>query len=149
MSSETKQEKTLDSMARLREAYAIKSEAAENGVVISGFPGGATFTCRYLRSFKVRAFNTAQARKLRQAIQSGGGLLEPEQSDRADLETLVNAVLVGWSGIVDEKGVAIPFSIGAARTLFGELPELMREVLSYAGQAETYRAASLEAAVGN
>lgn len=89
-------------------------------------------------------------RPYRSMIRSGRDL--PKQvSDRIATESLAEAILLGWEGLLDRKGKAIPYSKENALNLLSDpaLKDFRETISSIALQAETFRKESLETAAGN
>ncbi len=131
----------------LRERFALNNNAMDKGVVLRNFPDGITVTVRSSKCYDVRRLNLEFTKKNRQAVAANGGLIDPELQDQTDIEILAQSIVVGWSGIVGDDGEDIPFTVENARKLFTELPEFTRELIGYANNSDTFRAAAFEEAV--
>ena len=53
-------------------------------------------------------------------------------------DSLVDNLLVGWSGLIDDTGKEIPFSKAKAKELFDMLPDLADELFFEAQKNENY-----------
>ena len=103
------------------------SVEAEDGIWLV-FPNN-----RKIHVLRAGGSNTKFLRVLNKAIKPvrramDRGTLDPAKSDEIMIEVYLDAVILGWSGFLDEAGNEIPYSKDEARELFTMLPELFREV---------------------
>lgn len=75
------------------------------------------------------------------------------QNDTLDMSVMqdilkqvyAEAVVIGWKGVENEEGEAVPYSPAAAVKLFSDLPDLFVDIQEQAQKATLYRAAEREA----
>jgi hypothetical protein len=56
-----------------------------------------------------------------------------------DLSILVDSLLVGWEGLLDDNGKPIKFSKQSAVKLFRELPDIVNELISVAADSKNFK----------
>ena len=76
---------------------------------------------------------------------------KPSQKQLDDVAKKVASkhVLVGWSGLTDEQGNQLQYSPEIAKQLFDESYQFFKDVLEFAGEAETEIREDAEARLGN
>ncbi len=71
--------------------------------------------------------------------------LADEVAHRLIVEAYAEAVILGWDGVVDAAGQALPFTRDNAVRLMTDLPDLFRDVQEQATKAALFRRQAQEA----
>lgn len=107
-------------------------------------------------SFKLRRTNSASVRRvMSRKLQENRGLMKKGKfADDVDrrlfIETLAEAVIVDWKGVVvEEGGEEIPYSVEAAEKLLTDLPNLLEWVQLVSGNMVAFLAEAAEEVSGN
>ena len=72
------------------------------------------------------------------------GILEPAKAEEIYFNVFCETILKGWKNVFDENGEAIEFSIGAAKKLLTDLPELYKELNVNSNKLALFRVTGLE-----
>jgi len=75
--------------------------------------------------------------------------LDPKISDLILYETYASTVVLGWTGVTDREGKAIPFSEKACIKLFQDLPALFLDLREVASKIDAFKVLDLEESAGN
>lgn len=75
--------------------------------------------------------------------------LDEEVAERVLREVYADHVVLGWDGVTGPDGKAMAFSRLNILKLFGDLPELFRDIQDQAGRVALFRATELEDDKGN
>ena len=75
--------------------------------------------------------------------------LSESQLEEVSKKAAAEHVLVGWSGLTDDQGNELRYSPAIAKQLFDESYQFLKDVLEFAGQAETEIREDAEARLGN
>lgn len=68
---------------------------------------------------------------------------------KALVEVYAETVVIGWTGVTDADGNAMPFSVANAVKLFTDLPGLFNVIREEAGKQSNFLAARRQAIAGN
>lgn len=79
---------------------------------------------------------------------ASGRPLPDDVAQRITVEAMAEAILLGWRGL-KEAGREVPYTTETARRVLNEYRDFRDQVSYLAVNMETFRAQSLEAAVGN
>lgn len=83
----------------------------------------------------------------RRAIQNG--LLDNATADAIFRQAFVESVLLGWENVEGPTGDDLPYTQENALTLLTDLPDLYTDLREQANNAALFRAATMEADLGN
>ena len=105
---------------------------------------GVTFMLKYAgkanRKFVSSTVKHTLAQKSK--IESGESTKEEalaSTADDVDLNVLLDSILVGWKGLVDDDtGKDIPFSKEFARTMLSDLPDLVSDLISSSSNKDNF-----------
>lgn len=75
--------------------------------------------------------------------------LPEETAKRVLIECYAEAVVLGWTGVLDENGLPIDFSVENCVKLFTELPEFFTQVREESERVGNFLIAKRKAAAGN
>lgn len=95
-------------------------------------------------------FEKAVQLKMRKfGLQAKHDLLDADQMREVMREVLAETVVLGWSGVTDREGNALPFNRENCIKLFKDLPDLFEDVLEQSRKAALFKTVVLEAESGN
>ncbi len=106
-------------------------------------------------AIKIRRFSSKKSQAVRTALEkpyvktSRGGQLPEDVQEDILTSHLAEGIVVDWKGIYDLDGVEVPFSVGAAKNLFAQLPDLAREVVLLSINMDNFKAEHKQAVTGN
>ena len=80
----------------------------------------------------------------RKAFQQG--TLNEEVANKILLDTFIDSVLLGWDGVTDQNGKAMPYTKDNARKLMGDLPDLFVALRDAASDMSLFRDEEQQAA---
>ena len=101
--------------------------------------GGSNVKYEKVVQFKMKKFNQ----------QMKHDLLEPEQMREVMREVLAETVVLGWKGVTDRQGDALPFTKDNCIQLFKDLPDLFDDVLEQSRKANLFKEMVREEEAGN
>lgn len=127
--------------------YKTDEELEKVGVWVP-FPDGVEFMIRSTDSPAVKDVERRWYKKNRHIVLSSQGQLPDEAETDRDVSLAV-AALRDWKNVTNEHGEPMIYSVANATKLFRDLKELRKEVLSIAGNMETFRRQEVEAIKGN
>lgn len=90
-----------------------------------------------------------QAKMRKFGLQAKHDLLDADQMREVMREVLAETVVLGWSGVTDREGNALPFNRENCIKLFKDLPDLFEDVLEQSRKAALFKTVVLEAESGN
>lgn len=100
----------------------------------------------------VRRLQSKESQQLRRKLERPFERLQRLPDDAAEdilVKQLAGAVLVGWEGVTDKDGKAIPFSTAAADKMLREFPAFREDVIAVAASRDAFKAARDEEVRGN
>ncbi len=106
------------SISNLRRRFALDLTKAETGVTADLGDGITVTIARFLNPKHEAALE--RAREPYKALLEAGGKIPDAEWKRAQSRALAEGVLVGWAGVTDEDGAAIPYSVDAAADLLAD-----------------------------
>jgi len=80
---------------------------------------------------------------------SGGSRLPKDVSEKVSIESMADAVLIGWDGFSDEDGKPLPYSREEAIRVLTRYPEFRNEVVAAANNRSNFKAQATAVAAGN
>lgn len=118
-----------------------KAEVVEGITVDYG-----SFKIRLIRAGGANAkFKRIMAEKLRPyRKQLEMGTMEEETAQGILCEAYADAVVVGWEGVTDEHGKALPFNRGNVLKILKDLPDLFKDLQEQASLLSNFKAENLE-----
>lgn len=75
--------------------------------------------------------------------------LEPKKGRELIARMYSRFILLGWEGLEDDDGTAVPYSQEKAYELMNELPDFLELIQDFAGDRETFALENLEESEGN
>jgi hypothetical protein len=96
---------------------------------------------RYLKALEKRT------KPFRRQIQSD--TLDRDIQREVLIEVYADTVVLGWSGVEDEKGAPLPFTRENVIKLFNDLPDLFNDVMDMSVKATLFRSEMQESQSGN
>jgi len=87
------------------------------------------------------------SRKYRQQIQLD--IISGDESAELFREIYAETIVLGWEGVTDREGKAVPFSRDACIKLFEDLPDLFDDVFRQARRMDLFRSFTNEADAKN
>lgn len=81
--------------------------------------------------------------------QARRGQIEIAEVERINKDAAAKHILVGWEGMEEDNGKAIPYSSERARKLFDELPDLYDMTMEYAQNMSLFLEQTKEDSKGN
>lgn len=90
-----------------------------------------------------------QAKMRKFGLQAKHDLLDPDQMREVMREVLAETVVLGWTGVTNRDGAALPFNRENCIQLFKDLPDLFEDVLEQSRKAALFKTTVLEAEEGN
>lgn len=90
-----------------------------------------------------------QAKMRKFGLQAKHDLLDPDQMREVMREVLAETVVLGWNGVTNREGEALPFNRDNCIQLFKDLPDLFEDVLEQSRKAALFKTTVLEAEAGN
>lgn len=76
-------------------------------------------------------------------------VLSEEIGRKILIEVFAEVVVIGWDGVLDEKGKPLTFSPANAKKLLNDLPDLFADIQEQASKASNFRQEELEEAAKN
>lgn len=77
------------------------------------------------------------------------GTIAADVQEKLLMQAFAKTVVLGWDGVKDREGNAIPFSYENCIKLFTDLPELFRDLMEQATKFHNFRHTELEEDVKN
>lgn len=118
-----------------------KAEASEGIVLDYGSfrirvarAGGANAAFKRLMSDKLRPYRK----------QLDLGTIDEDLAQKILVEVYSESVILGWEGVTDEKGQALPFTRTNVAKLLTDLPDLFRDIQEQAASLSNFKAEQLE-----
>jgi hypothetical protein len=131
----------------LRQRFATNAKAELEGAWVDLGEGAAIRVARY-NNPRHKALRDRLLRPYRGLLLAGRDLPE-DVEDRVAIECLAETILLDWRGLLDDQGQALAYDREVARGLLTSLRDFRETVAWHALQAETFRAAEVEAIAKN
>lgn len=122
----------------------ITDEKAELEGVWTSYESGAELLLARYNNEEAQKIRIERYRENKAAIDAGGELGE-KLAMEAEIEAMSQAVLKGWTGIIDDKGEEVPFSVDTAKTYLTLSKDFRKDVQMLSAGREKYLAQNLKA----
>lgn len=132
----------------LNKLFGTDKTAEIEGIWVD-YPNGVS-----MKIARMGGANTEYARYLTNQLkpykfQLDRGTLSEEKSKEILLDVFARYVLKDWSGVTDEKGQPIEYSVEAAKKVLAEYPELLNELQTLASDYRRFAQEVLEETAKN
>lgn len=128
--------------------FATDKKAEQEGIILD-YGDGMEIRIARAGGSNIKFEKAVQSKLRKYGLQAKHDLLEPEQNREIFREVLAETVVLGWSGITDKEGNALPFNKDNCIQLFKDLPDLFDDVLEQSRKSSLFKQSVLEDEAGN
>jgi len=135
----------------LYKLFGTDETAEQEGFDLNLYDGDEVIVFRLARAGGSNRRFVNRIQSLSDPFQRVGGVsrLSEERGVEILCQALSETVILGWKNVQDENGEEIPFSIGAAKQLLLELPELRNVIFEEAQKISNFAKEKVEEDEGN